>query len=794
MRFTLIIALTIFGGTLYSEAQQLSGRVVDNDGEAIPFANAALYTSTDSTLITGSVTDIEGKFTLTSKPGDYYLKISFVSYTDRTIPSIHLEKDIDLGSITLSEDARVLDAVIVQAEKSQMELSLDKRVFEVGKDLSNISGTASDVLDNVPSVAVDVEGNVSLRGSQNVRILINGRPSSLTGINTADAMRQLQGNMIERVEIITNPSSRYDAEGEVGIINIILKKEKSTTGSFSVNTGYPDNYGGSFNLNLRKNRWNYFGGYGINYRSTPGSGVSFQQFNQADTTFSYAQTTNRLRTGLSHNARLGVDYTLPGGGMITATGLLRLSNGLNKTTNVYEDFNSSGIPVRTSIRNERETEPEQNLEGSLSYRKELDKKGKLLTADVKWIENKEIENSNFDQVDLSIDSTGYQRSNNVENERNLLFQADYINPFGKKGKFESGLKSTMRTIYNDFRVEQLNENSQEWRVLPQLNNNLTYLEQIHAAYFMIGNEHNKFSWQTGVRGELTNIDVDVAESEQSSHQRYLNIFPSAHLSYVYAKDRTLQLSYSYRVSRPDFRDLAPFSNYSDNRSVFVGNPNLRPEYTHSIETGYLVNWNTGSILSSAYYRYRTGVVERISTVDSLSVTSTMPVNLSTQNAYGLELNVSLNPVKWFRFNGNANFYRAVTEGIYRDQQFYGDTYTMTSRATSQFTMMKKWNLQVGANYRAPRVTPQGKDLAMYYADLGLSRDIMKGNGTITMSVRDVFNTRKYRTIIERDDIGYRSEREFQWRARQFLLTFSYRLNMKKDKVNDDRGADDYDEQ
>lgn len=777
MRSLLILCFIGTTTILFAQTPVVTGKVVDTQGEPVPFANAALFAAADSSLVGGAVTDIEGKFSIAAPAGTYYVEVSFISYTNKTVPPFELGQNVDLGSIKLEESARVLEAVVVEGQKSQMELSLDKRVFNVGKDLSNISASAADILDNVPSVAVDVEGNVSLRGSQNVRILIDGRPSSLTGTNTADAMRQLPGNMIERVEVITNPSSRYDAEGEVGIINIILKKEKQTSGSFLLTTGYPDNYGAALNLSVRKKKFNYFGNYSFNYRATPGYGSSFQSFRESDSVFSYRQTTDRIRSQRSNNARAGVDYTLPKGGILTAAGALQRSAGLNKTMNLYEDFNSLDMPTRTIIRNERESEPEQNFEGALSYRKEFDEKGKLFTADFKWIENLETENATFDQLDLSIDSIGFQQSTNTENERNVLFQTDYIHPFGEKGKIEAGLKSTLRVIDNDFRVEQLDDETMAWNAIPQLTNHLIYNENISAAYFMLGNEEKKFSWQIGMRGELSDIDIKLANSDDSNHQRYFNLFPSAHLAFQHARDKTIQLSYSYRLSRPRFRELMPFSNYSDNRSVSIGNPNLKPEYTHSMQAGYLVNWDGGSILSSGYYRYRTGVVEDISSIDSLAVTHRIPVNLSTQNAYGLEFNVTLNPVKWWRFNGNANFYRAVTEGVYKDDLFFSDTYTMTSRATLQFTMMKNWNFQGGLNYRAPRITTQGKDLAMYFVDASLSRDLLKGAGTITLSVRDLFNTRKYRTVIDRKDLGYFSERSFQWRARQFLLTFSYRLNM-----------------
>ena len=784
--FTLCLFTLVFciRPTAAQEGPIISGKVVDESGAPVPFANAAVY-SNDSTLVTGAVSDDKGNFSIPVENGSYFVKITFLSFEENTVRNVNVSNgEVNLGTIKLKSGSQMLESVVVQGEKSQMELYLDKRVFQVGKDLSNISGSASDILDNVPSVTVDVEGNVSLRGSQNVRILIDGKPSGLAGISTADALRQLQGNLIESVEVITNPSARYDAEGEVGIINIILKKEdrRGVNGSFAANAGHPDNYGASFNINFRRERFNLFSSYGFSYRSNPGRGNSFQRFETADTTFSYFQDNDRVRSDRSHNLRAGLDYFFNEKSILTGSFILRKSDGLNKSTNEYNDFDEADMLVRRVVRNEREEEPEINSEIALSYRKEFERKGKQFTADFKWIENQETEFSTFQQTDFSIDSTGFQRSENTEDERNALMQVDFTTPFSEKGKIETGLKSTLRVIDNDFEVEQLDPEGGTWSILPQLNNNLIYTENIHAAYFIVANEINKFSWQAGLRGELSDIIVELTETNEKNFQNYFNLFPSAHLSYRIAPEKTIQISYSYRLSRPRFRELMPFSNFSDNRDISTGNPNLRPEYTNSIEAGYLLNWASGSLLSNLYYRYRTGVVEEIALVDSLGFTRRYPVNLATEDAYGLEFNFTFNPVNWWRLNTNANFYRAIREGDFNEQRFFSDTYTWTTRTTSRFTIAKSVDFQVGFNYRAPRLTTQGRERSMYFVDLGLSKDVLKGRGTVTLAVRDLFNTRKFRSTIrtETPEERYFSERSNQWRLRQTLLTFTYRLNMKQE--------------
>jgi len=633
---------------------------------------------------------------------------------------------------------------------------------------------------------VDVDGNVSLRGSENVRILINGKPSGLTGISTADALQQIQANLIESVEVITNPSSRYDAEGEVGIINIILKKEErqGVNGAFTLNAGHPDNYGGSFTLNLRRDKFNLFSSYGFRYRSSPGTGNSFQQFTQPDTSFSYYQENTRRRGGVSHNLMAGVDYYFNESSILTGSVNYRKSDGLNKSSYIFRDFDENGALIRTVTRNEREEEPEDNAEFALSFRKDYGPRNNhYLTADFKWIENVETEYSTFLERDEAADTQIDQRASNTENERNILFQLDFVKPFGQRGKIEAGAKSTLRVIDNDFLVEQLTDES-TWETVGEFDNRMVYTENIHAAYAIFGNEVNRFSYQFGLRGELTDVSVELSRENKTTYQNYFNVFPSSHLAYRITDSKTVQLSYTYRLSRSWFRSLMPFSNYSNNRTLYTGNPDLKPEYTHSIEGGYLFDWESGSILSSVYYRHRTGVVNRITIVDSIGYNRIFPVNLSTQDAVGLEFNFNWEPTSWWRITSNANFYRAVTKGQYEGQILNADTYTLSARAMSRITFLKKYDFQTSWRYRAPRETTQGRMRSNYAIDLGLSRDVLAGRGTVTVSVRDLFNTNKFREII--DDEDFYSESESQWRPRSVMFTFNYRINRKKDSERNQR--------
>ncbi len=776
--FPYLILSFLFPRFILAQSGGVKGTILDENGGEVPFGNVAVFRLPDSSRVTGVPADGSGAFFVPLENGSYFLKITVVSFRERAVYGIRINNSIaDLGRIRLLPDVTTLEEVVVQGERSQMQLELDKRVFNVGSDLASIGGSAVDILNNVPSVSVDPEGVVSLRGSENVRILIDGRPSGLTGIGSPDALRLLQGNMIDRIEVITNPSSRYDAEGEVGIINIVLKKNvnQGLNGAFSLNLGYPLNYGGSFDLNYRKDRFNFFGTYGYNLRTTKGGGNSYQRFMTSDSLFSYRENNTRQRQSRSHLLRGGMEYYLNDNEFLGAAVLYRAGRGKNKSRYEFNDYDEDDMLFRNSVRSEIESEPETNIEASVSYKKEFQQKGRTLTADVKLIDSRELEMADFLQTS-TVAPDLLQKSSNTEDERNFLVQVDYVHPFGNKGKWEAGIKSNSRRIVNDFTVEELGE-SGSWSVLPQYDNNLVYDERIHAAYLMAGEHFGKFSLQGGLRGEFSDIATSLPETGDRNHRTYFNIFPSIHLSYQLPEDKAVQLSYSRRLSRPWFRDLLPFSGYSNNRSLRVGNPDLNPEYTNSMEAGYLANWDNASLLGSVYYRYRTGVIQRITLVDSVGFNRVFPVNLSTQNAYGLEFNGSLTVNGWWRMNGNFNFFRAITEGTHEGTSYGSDTYSWMGRFTSKMTLLKKWDFQAGINYRGAQITLQGKQLPSYNIDLGLARDVFKGKGTVIFSVQDLFQTRRWRTIVDQPE--FYSNSDFLWRGRQFLLTFNYRLNRKK---------------
>jgi len=767
----------------------ISGKLVDENDAAIPFANVVVYNVADSSIVKGGTTDMEGRFRIPLSNGTYHVLFSFLSYENQSKSNIEINgRPQMLGRIIMSPDSKVLDEVEISAARSQMELKLDKRVFNIEKNLANAGANAAEILDNLPSVQVDVEGNVSLRGSQNVRILVDGKPSTLTGTSTADVLRQFQGNMIDRVEVITNPSARYDAEGEVGIINIVLKKEKRNgfNGSVEAVAGYPENYRASFNLNYRSKKTNFFTSYGGAYRRSPGFGDTYQTFDNGDTSYIYTSESERERGGISQNFRLGADYYINPRNTLTLSGFYSYDDELNLASIEYRDLYSNSELYRLVVRDDEEEETGQNLEGSISYVRKYEKEDQKLTADVQLSVSDDLEESDITETNSLSSYTLMQQTSNREANQTILAQTDYTHPVGDNGLFETGIRTTLRTIRNEYYVLQSDSATGDFQILERFNNDFIYDENIYAAYLMFGNEVGAFSYQLGLRGEYTDIATELRLTNESNSWEYFNLFPSAHFTYELQSKDNFQISYSRRINRPRYRFLMPFQTFSDPRNLWRGNPDLQPEFTDSYELGYLKYFPKGSLFSSIYYRYRTDVIARITVADDQGFTERKPVNLATENNFGFEFTASYDFSKKFNLNASVNIFRSIIDGEYQGTVLENDVVTMNSNLMAKMEVLPKVDFQVNARYSAPQRTPQGRRKSIYSIDLSMAKDIMGGKGTLVASVRDVLNSRVRRSIVETDELY--SESDFQWRARQFLLTFSYRINQRKRRAGGMRGS------
>jgi outer membrane receptor protein involved in Fe transport len=787
-----VLFLTLLCTTQHLFAQNaatITGKLVDSvSSTPLAFASVQVFDKDKKKLVEGKLVGETGEFTIALPFGAYYAMIEFTGYTVLTTNSFALSRQNpkhDLGVVRLVSKTTMLGGVLVQAEKSYMQFSLDKKIFNVGKDLANAGGSASDILTNIPSVSVDPEGTIKLRGSDNVRILIDGKPSGLVGIKGGGGLQQLPASLIERVEIITNPSARYEAEGNAGIINIVLKKanQQGFNGSVELITGYPTNLGVATNFNYRHKKINFFINYGIAYRNQPGVGSLYQEVYGPDTTFILKQNTQSTIKALNNNIRGGLDYYFTEKSILTASYLFRRSDATRTMDIRYEDYFNDVSKLNNVItRRQDEEEQEPNSEYSLNYKRKFGAKDHELTAAAKYIDNWESSNQLFTQNYFSSNGAQdktksiLQQSPNDEYEKQWLVQLDYVKPIGKDGKFETGIRSSFRDMINDYVVNEKNASGQ-FVPLPNLENVFVYDENIHAAYGILGNKDKKFSYQAGLRAEWTDVKTTLEKTKEINPRTYFNFFPSAHVTFDLKKENALQVSYSRRVRRPFYNDLSPFMTFADARNFSSGNPDLDPEFSNVGEIGHIKSFEKGSISSGLYYRSTKGRIDRIRTVDNEGNATTRPVNLLSEKAWGAEFTGALTLTSWWKLDMNLNFFHADIDGSNILKSYKASTYSWFARQTSRFNLPHHIEIQARGNYEAPQKTAQGRRKSLYYADFAASKDVFKGKGTANINVLDVFNTRKLRSISQGNN--FYTESNFQFRRRQINLTLSYRIRQSK---------------
>lgn len=778
---------------LYSQNKAtISGQVIDSKtSEIMSYASIRVLDAKTEKLITGGITTEKGTFSLQVPYGIYVVATEFMGYKIWKSDMLTLDKSnaaINLGTILLQTQSQQLTEVEVRAEKSTMEMALDKRVFNVGKDLANAGGTASDILTNIPSVSVEPDGGIKLRGSDNVRILIDGKPSGLVSFKGGAGLQSLQASMIERVEVITNPSARYEAEGMAGIINIVLKKDKKQgfNGSFDVITGYPVNEGLGINMNYRHQKLNFFLNYGIAYRITPNIAHNFQQVFNGDTTVISDQDRNGNLKGFNNNIQGGLDYFFSEKSYLTASYLFRRSDARRITDLTYRDYNNSlSNLIRTTYRQQDEKETEPNSEYALTYRRDFDKKNHSFSAEVRYIDNWERSDQLFTQNAFmpngSIDKaqTLLQNSLNDEYEKQWLFQTDYSKPIHKDGKVEVGARANFRDMVNDYVVNQQNENG-VFVPLPGLKNYFIYTENINAVYGIVGDKYKKLSYQIGLRAEWTNVKTTLRETNEVNPRNYSNLFPSAHIAWEMPNENSLQLSFSRRVRRPFYNDLSPFATFSDSRNFFGGNPNLNPEFTNAFEIGHIKYFKFGSLSSSLFYRDTKDKIQTIRSVNDLGFATTRPENLTGEKSFGLDIASQVNFYQWWKSDFSFSIFNADMDGSNIDENYKRNTQSWFARHTSKFSLPNRLDIQVRANYEAPQKTVQGRRLSMYYIDFSVSKEVFQGKGTLNLNIMDIFNTRVSRFVTE--GANFITDGSSQFRRRQINLTLNYRIkNAKKVK-------------
>lgn len=753
---------------------EVTGKVIDQGNVGLPFATVAIISAKDSSIIIGGITNEKGNFKIKSPIDKILVQVSYLGYNTYLSDVIALsakEPEVILKAISLEKNNQNLDEVTVIAEKSEMNFLMDKKIFTVGKDLTTKGSNVLDVLDNVPSVTTDIEGNISLRGSGNLTILINGKPSALTGNGNTDILKFIPADQIERVEVMTNPSAKFDAEGSAGMINIVMKKDRLSGlhASFSVNVGSPANHGLNVNLNWKKGKSNIFFNGGIGYRAFEGKSNVQQSFNLPDTSYFSINTATYGRKSLNANFTTGVELNLKGKNQLTTSIRLRNSNGDNDSQVNYETFSDVQAPHVLTTRTDIEDETDKTAEINVQHTKTFGSSDHKLSTNIQASTSFETENSAIKEFGV----TGLeQQVNNQEGNADFMFQTDYERTILKKIKLETGVKYALRNIETEYAVTELDSNN-IFQQLASLTNAFNYNEQIAAGYLQFGGKFGKFSSKIGLRGEHSNISTELVNSNLKKNKIYFNLFPSAFFTYELNKASSLQLNYSKRVSRPRFWYLNPFFSYTDSRNIRTGNPDLDPEFGHNFEFGYLWRNKGKSFYGAIFNRNESPTFQRVSTADINGVITTTTINHGSNTAWGIETNWSQPITKKIQLTlGGDVFYFKTNVSLAGLRNVSATNYN--GRMSARYKINKTTGLQLTANYRAPQKTVQGINKASGAINIGFNKDFWDNKASFGFNARDIFNTRKRRSYTETNTFS--STNVHQWGAPWISVNFTYYIN------------------
>lgn len=786
----------------------ITGKIVDaKTKEPLEYATIVLQ-DVKTKKISGGITDEKGNFKIPTPKGTFNVSFEFISFKTVKKANQLIDKNINFGTIQLQEDANTLDEVVVVAEKTTVNIRLDKKIYNIGKDLSVRGGNASDVLGNVPSVQVDVEGNVSLRGNESVTILIDGRPSALVGINGAEALRQIPAEAIEKVEVITSPSARYDAEGTAGILNIILRKNKLTgfNGSLQIDLGTPDQLGTAFNANLRNKKFNFFTNTGWRYRANPGNSFTDSEFFSPSAQNARVIEDRRFgRLGRSLFTSFGVEHYLNDNSSIIANVILNDGNDDDLNTNTIDRFDAVGNINEATLRVEDESEDEQRIQYTLDYINNFDGNGKKLSINLQYSSELEDIFNDITETDTQVNLLNdLERVLENQDEKRGLLQLDYVHPVGENIQYEAGYRGNIRNIFNSF-------NLSERLVFPDgplvpdagLNNSFNYKEFINAAYFQYGQEFGKVSLLAGLRYENTAIEIEQETSLTTDKKSYGNLFPTVNLGYEVKDGESFTLGYNRRIRRPRGRFLNPFPSRSSESNIFSGNVDLDPVISYAFDIGYIKRWEKVTLSTSVYFNRSNDNWEFIQedtgdlTDNGDPIIRRFPINLSTRDRLGYEFTLTYRPIKAWTINSDFNLFRVTTDGDYVNpdtqvvQNFDFENTAFSVRLNQKISIAKKVDIQINSNYRGPNRNAQSRREGIFSMNLAMSKDLFKEKATINFNVRDVFNSRKriQNTFIDGVIDQYS---EFQWRERQISVNFIYRFNQKKKRGRNGRGGGEFD--
>ncbi|MGC4235027.1 MAG: outer membrane beta-barrel family protein [Niabella sp.] len=772
MKISITGAIILLFVSLSVNAQVDVTGEVWSDQTALPLHNAVveIRSSTSPDILQRVNTDSSGFFTIQAPHANILIEISFVGHKSRLFKKPEpVNNQVNLGKVLLSKSDITLEEVVVRAEKSTTEFKLDKRVFNVGQDLSTTGMSALEVLNNVPSVIVNIEGQISLRGSTGVQILINGKPSVLAD-QSSNALGTITADMIESIEVITNPSAKYEAEGTAGILNIILKKEKSKdlNGSISVNTGIPDNHSIGISMSRRANRFNLFTQMGIGKRSLPrhNSSINRDLVNHTEVTTSG----KNYRNEDFYNITLGTDYYINDLNVLTLSGSYAYEVEDQPSETNYSAY-AGGNLLSQWKRHETTEATNPKWQYELNYERQFkdNQKHTLLASAMGSFFGKDQSSLFKNTATLGNISSNDQEAVTDFKEANYTFKLDYTHPLNDLFSVESGAQYLVSQVGNDYMIRDYING--EWVTNSQLTNDFQFDQNVLGLYGTGSYEGEKWGIKAGIRVENTDLSTVLVNTSQANNRNYTNFFPTLHTSYKFSPSVSLQLGYSRRIYRPRLWELNPFLNMRDNYNIRTGNPELDPEYSDSYELTGIFKAGSANFSSSFYHRYTTAVIEDVSTFED-NVNTNRPYNIGTRAATGLEVNGKYGVLRWLSLNGDFNYNFFKRKGTFQERVFDFDGSRWSARLTAKADLPANFALELGGNYQSGYRSVNAENDPFAYMDFGLRKKILKGKLVASLSVNDVFASRISVAETSRETF-YLYSRGYRGRFFAFGLSFGF---------------------
>jgi outer membrane receptor protein involved in Fe transport len=786
----LLFILVIFFQASPASAQDVGsirGKVLDKE-TALEFAGASLFNIIDTiTAKRNVITDSAGNFLINTVPfGKYFIKVQLIGYKTEQINIVlnSQNKDFDAGNISLVVDSKQLQTVTVTSQKNIIQKTTQGFIVNASANLTQIGGTATDLLRNTPTVVVDAEGAITMRGKSPL-ILINGRNSS---IGSTD---QIPSSSIESIEIINNPSAQYDADAEGGIINIRLKKNKQrgTNGAIALGAGFgaKGRVNSSFLLNHKTVKWNYAVAYDNRFagriRNIQGNRVNFDLSDE----YYLNQLRNDDRFDQVQNLRLNIDFS-PNAKNVWSFEAIGSKEGQDNDetlTSTIEtqskDFNSK------STRHSLELERSKVAEFAINYSHKYDDKRKSFSASISSSfsydrENTDINSQSFEKDNSAVGDPFYQQTHNYEDANVTNIKADYVYPVSPKAVIETGYKGILRFL--DANFQSLDKIDGSFIINPAASNIFKFNEQVHAAYIQynafIGDDDNpKWKYDAGLRAEQVTNDGKVVSPHTPFSNNYFNLFPSANIAYYKQQNEFWKLGYSRKITRPGLGQLNPFIDITDSLNQHGGNPNLKPELIHSFELGYNKDWQKFSIYSVLYYRYATNSIRQFTVLDSNGVALSQPQNFGTVVTYGIENICTAKPFLKYDFNLSVSLFQQNINGTAVEQEVTSNVFSWYGKLINNFVLWSGSKLQITGVYNSPVATPQGKRIAIYNVDMGFQQKMGKGNGRLGFVITDIFNTQKNGFYMTGSNFTYNRIGKVDSRALLIMYAYTFGTSFKE---------------